>query len=158
MINELKELLQQEIDLQSNFLSLCNAKTTALVKLDFDRINEATANEQIILSSLSSIINTRVKLQKKVAGNKDMTITDIAKSLDEPQRSEIHKIAETLRNIIFDANKAISKNKALTEAFLSTTNEFFKTICQNFSENFSYSRTGDNLKAPVARLMIDQVI
>lgn len=160
-VDDLERLLKKEIELQLAFLSVSELKTKALVKLEFDNVERLTGEEQQVLSALAMIINSRVNILSRIAKERkvdNLSVSAFAQDLSEPDRSTMLDLSSKLRSVMILVNKVVKRNKALTEAFMSTTNDFFKTICSAVTEEIAYSRVGDNLKESAPRFLIDHVV
>jgi hypothetical protein len=148
---ELDSLLEGFAEQHRQLLAHTHAHRDALRKADGRGVQAAADAQTRVVGTLGALEQRRRELVAAACGrfaplaprrSVDVTLTDIARCMDEPRRSDLVRKAQDLKALVATAHEQTSTIKAATASLLAHMEGLMRQVGRQLSHAGTYSSRG----------------
>lgn len=149
IIEEVRDVLQQQIPIYDELLEIGIKKKVILVKTDTDALKEYTREENSLVGALQKLEKKRVELYNdicSITGKKaPINLKDIIATLDgQPIQKELSQVRETLITSMEKLKKINNQNQELLQTSIDYV-EFSVNLLRDSTSQVYYDSTGNEI-------------
>lgn len=143
----IKTTLEQELDLYNKFLATCFSMREYAKVSEIDDVKKCVKEQENVVDQISDLEASRLLLVEEFAEQnkidpKEVTMTKIAKQVDEKDREEFVILQSKLKNVVKDIQKENKTNSILIGEILNYIHATFEIITGTQKKSETYNQDG----------------
>jgi flagellar FlgN protein len=147
LLNELLELLEDEIEIFRFLLPVFKKEEEAVLALDFNELNKASAEKEKLLFNMCSLEKKRTDVMNNLSEYlevlpEELTLTKLAQSVKEPYSIQLRKCGLQLLKLTKNISNANAGNKNMFTHSLNFVKGALTLLQNIIAPGQVYHRTG----------------
>jgi len=123
LLDELKNVLEEEYSYYEKFLEHANAKRDLIIKNEVEEISDINSKEQLLISLYAKVAKKRDKTIDDISivlniDRKNLTIKSLMEKLPKEEKEKLEDVSERTRDIVGVLKDANLKNELLIKQSL----------------------------------------
>lgn len=161
LINQLREILNKELDTYKDMLDLTTKKKDIILSGHIKELDKVTQLEQTLILNIGKLEDIReeivIRIKKDIGLKNDLSMTELAKHLDDKDYQDIEKIKNELLEVLNEIKDKNNLNNLLIKDSLEYINFNLNLLTNTPAEN-TYGNTENKGKASQNKNLFDAKI